>query len=69
MNPVRLRRRLPAFVLVANNGNTGVSLWKAADLTSIGVVSTGAGTHPFGACSDGVSFWVTLATSQAIARF
>src|SRR5262249_57923191 len=54
-------------VLVTNNttGADSVSMWNATDLTPIGTVSTGAGTGPFGACSDGINFWITLdATNQ-----
>jgi DNA-binding beta-propeller fold protein YncE len=43
-------------ILVTNYNGNSVSLWKAADLTSIGSVSTGAG--PSGACSDGIHFFV-----------
>jgi hypothetical protein len=55
-------------VLVTNLGNS-VSLWKAADLTTIGTFSTGPGTAPWNACSDGVHFWITLATANQLARF
>ena len=51
----------------------GVSLWKASDLTPLGFVSTGTGpgTIPFGACSDGLNFWVTLTSGGTgrLARF
>jgi len=56
------------LVLVTTNNNS-VSLWKAADLTPLGSVSTGNGTGPYGACSDGVSFWITLSVSNQLARF
>jgi hypothetical protein len=55
-------------ILVANDGNS-LSLWKAADLTPIGNFLTGANTHPLGACSDGVNFWITLAAANQLARF
>lgn len=55
-------------ILVTNSGNS-VSLWKASDLTPIGTFSTGASTTPFGACSDGVNFWITFFGSDKIARF
>jgi DNA-binding beta-propeller fold protein YncE len=57
-------------VLVTNNnpGGSSVSLWKAADLTPLGFFSTGAGTEPSGACSDGVNFWISLLPS-VVARF
>ncbi|HKF44306.1 MAG TPA: S-layer homology domain-containing protein [Thermoanaerobaculia bacterium] len=58
-------------VLVTNNltGADRVSLWKAADLTPLGSFSTGAGTKPFGAASDGVHFWIVLAPVNKLARF
>jgi hypothetical protein len=56
-------------VLVSNPAGNSVSLWKAADLSSLGSVPTGTGTFPFGACSDGASFWVTLGTPGQLARF
>jgi hypothetical protein len=56
-------------VLVANNGNNSVSLWKAAGLTPLGSFSTGAGTSPYGACSDGINFWITLLGPDKLARF
>jgi hypothetical protein len=55
-------------ILVAS-GNNSVSLWKAADLTPIGNFSTGIGTNPFGVCSDGTNFWITLTTANSLARF
>jgi hypothetical protein len=58
-------------ILVTNSlaGADSVSLWKAADLTVIGSFGTGAGTQPFGACSDGISFWITLTDDGQLARF
>jgi DNA-binding beta-propeller fold protein YncE len=47
-------------ILVTNFGGNSVSLWKAADLSPLGSVSTGASTRPTGACSDGLNFWITL---------
>ena len=55
-------------VLVTNRDGDSVSLWKAADLTPLGVASTGTGTGPTYACSDGVNFWITL-QSDKIGRF
>lgn len=52
-------------ILVSNL--TGVSLWKAADLTAIGSVAL-SGT-PQGVCSDGIDFWIALSNGQALARF
>ena len=54
-------------VLVTNQGGNSVSLWKAADLSPLGEVALG--TVPRGACSDGVSFWITLTNTGQLARF
>jgi S-layer family protein len=56
-------------VLATNVAGSSVSLWKAADLTPLGSFSTGAGSSPSGACSDGVSFWITLSGTAQLARF
>ena len=56
-------------VLVLNYSNDTVSLWKAADLTPLGSFATPIGGSPYGACSDGVNFWITLNTGAALARF
>ena len=56
-------------VLISSNSGDVVSLWKAADLTPIGSLSTGTGTSPLSACSDGVYFWITLADANRLARF
>lgn len=56
-------------VLVTNPGNNTVSMWKAADLTPLGNFPTGAGSHPYGACSDGLNFWITLQDTNKLARF
>lgn len=55
-------------ILIANLGG-GVSLWRASDLTPLGSVSTGTGSDPFGACSDGLNFWITLGGTNKLARF
>jgi len=47
-------------VLVTSVVGSRVSLWKAADLTPISFVSTGLDTSPWGACSDGIHFWIAL---------
>jgi len=54
-------------VLVTDATHDRVSLFKAADLSAIGFVPTG--TPPFGACSDGTHFWITLISSGHLARF
>jgi hypothetical protein len=56
-------------VLVTMNAGHSVSLWKAADLTPLGSVPTGPGTAPYGACSDGINFWITLGLGARLARF
>jgi DNA-binding beta-propeller fold protein YncE len=56
-------------VLVTNHGGNSVSLWKAADLTTLGTFGTGANTAPLGACSDGIHFWVVLHNTNQLARF
>jgi hypothetical protein len=56
-------------ILVTNLFDNSISLWKAADLTPLGSFSTGAGTNPYGACSDGLNFWITLQGTNKLARF
>jgi hypothetical protein len=51
---------------LANLAGSTVSLWKAADLSPIGVFSTGAGSKPFGVCSDGAGFWITVRQGQLL---
>jgi hypothetical protein len=55
-------------MLVTNQSSGGsVSLWRASDLTPIGTLSTGGAA--FGACSDGLNFWITLGGTNKVARF
>jgi hypothetical protein len=56
-------------MLVTNFSGNSVSLFKAADLSPLGSISTGAGSRPSGACSDGMNFWVTLNGTDRLARF
>lgn len=56
-------------ILVTNLNSHTVSLWKASNVTGIGSFSTGAGTFPLGASSDGVNFWITLSTPTQLARY
>jgi hypothetical protein len=56
-------------ILVTNFLGNSVSLWKAADLTPLGSVGTGSGTQPFGACSNGLNFWITFGNAGQLARF
>ncbi len=55
-------------ILITNNVDS-VSLWKAADLSPLGSVGTGTGASPFGACSDGLNFWITFQGMAELARF
>jgi YVTN family beta-propeller protein len=54
-------------ILVTNFNNNSVSVFKAADLSFIANVATG--TAPFGACSDGINFWVPLGDTGNLLRF
>lgn len=54
-------------ILVTNFTGSSVSLWRASDFTPIGNPSTGGST--FGACSDGLNFWITLSGTGKLARF
>lgn len=56
-------------ILITNGGADSVSLWKASDLFAIGTCSTGTLTSPFGVCSDGLNFWITLFGPGYLARF
>ena len=56
-------------VLITNFGGNSVSLFKAADLSPIGSFTTGASSTPYGACSDGISFWIALRGAGKLARF
>jgi DNA-binding beta-propeller fold protein YncE len=56
-------------VLVTNQNSSNVSLWKAANLSPLGNVSVGSGAVPFGVCSDGLNFWITLNGTGQLARF
>jgi YVTN family beta-propeller protein len=55
--------------ILITNGDGSVTLFKAADLSFIANVSTGASTAPRGACSDGINFWVTLQGTGNLLRF
>ncbi len=59
-------------VLVTNaaTGANSVSLWRASDFTPLGSFGTGTNSNPWGACSDGINFWVTLQSSAGqLAKF
>jgi hypothetical protein len=56
-------------VLVTNLIGNSVTVFKAADLSFIANVTTGASSEPYGACSDGVNFWVILHGTGNLLRF
>jgi len=57
-------------VLVTNHGNASVSLFQATTLSAIGSVAAPGLNQPYGACSDGASFWVGFVGSPGkIGRF
>jgi hypothetical protein len=56
-------------ILVTNATGDTVSLFKAADFSPLGFISTGANSHPIGACTNGVSFWIALNGPGRLARF
>jgi hypothetical protein len=53
-------------ILVTNQGDRRVSLWKATSLAPLGSVATS--TEPYAACSDGLNFWITF-DKGLLARF
>lgn len=55
-------------VLVACQSQV-IFLFKAADLSVITGIGTGANTNPYGACSDGLNFFVTLNGTNELVRF
>ena len=55
-------------ILVTNFGNHRVTLFRAADLSRIGNVALPAGSGPYGACSDGINFFVTLRGAKQLLR-
>ncbi len=54
-------------ILVTSQGSGNLSLWKAADLTPIEFFTLS--DTPFGACSDGINFWITEFGLNHLARF
>ena len=59
-------------ILMTSFSFDGVLLWKAADATSLGgftLTGPGGTTGPLGACADGLNFWITLNTTNQLARF
>lgn len=57
-----------ARVLVACQ-TQGIYLFKAADLSFITGISTAPDTVPYGACSDGLNFFVTLNGANKLVRY
>jgi len=55
--------------VLVTSGTGAVSLWKAADLTPLGFLDTGAATQPYGACSDGHYFWFVMNDVDSLVRF
>jgi len=55
-------------ILVTNRGG-GLSLFKATDLSPLGTFPLSLSSIPFGACSDGSSFWVSFQAIDSIGRF
>jgi hypothetical protein len=56
-------------ILVTNQTGNTVSFWKSADLTPLGTGLAPPASSPYGAASDGVGFWVSLANASKLARF
>jgi YVTN family beta-propeller protein len=54
-------------VLVTNQGNNSVTLFKAVDLSFI--ANVGVAAFPYGACSDGINFWITNDGGGDLVRF
>jgi hypothetical protein len=57
-------------ILVTNQGAivSSVTLFKAADLSLIGNIPTVQPGNPYGACSDGLNFWVTDSFTHSLLR-
>ena len=56
-------------ILITNFEVDSASLWRATDFSPLGSFNAGAASDPWGACSDGVNFWVTLSGTEKLARF
>jgi DNA-binding beta-propeller fold protein YncE len=56
-------------VLVTNNAGASVTVFKAADLSFVANAPVAASSNPYRACSDGINFWVTLLSADALVRF
>ncbi len=60
-------------MLVTNNlgdGTTGsVTIFKAADYSVLGNIASPTGLLPYGACSDGVNFWVAFSQTHSLLKY
>ena len=56
-------------ILVTNYVGDSVSLWKASDLTPIGTFPLPPTSTPYGVCSDGTKFWISLLYEDQIVSF
>jgi hypothetical protein len=56
-------------VLVTHDDGSTISVWKATDLSEIGVVDPGQGSNPFGVASNGLHFFFALSGPGQLARF
>lgn len=56
-------------ILVTNDVGNSVTLFKATDLSIIANVPTGVSTLPYGACGDGINFWIKLQGTGNLLRF
>ena len=55
--------------ILVTNEEGGLSLFQATTFAAIGNPVTTGMTTPFGACSDGSSFWITDSTGNQIGRY
>jgi DNA-binding beta-propeller fold protein YncE len=56
-------------ILVTNLLGHSLSLWKAADLTEIASTALGFGVSPYGVCSDGIGFLITMSNYSVVVPF
>jgi hypothetical protein len=53
-------------ILATNLGTSTVAVFKAADLTLIATAQILGGDGPYGACSDGINFWITTSKGNLL---
>ena len=53
---------------MTNSTATSLTTFKAADLSFIANTSI-AGYAPYGACSDGINFWISVAVDAFLIKF